>query len=329
MLSLHVFCTLSPTLTVVQIRNLKIGTEISWNSTTSREFLIPKLVLLSRAKTRIVRMAYSEKVAPKSLQTSPLQWGTCHDATLGTPALCPRSPDVLLDSVTPEPYEFFKNYRVKIRWRSRILECITSSNETIPMYYNLNWKSASDSLFSLSSQCEESRDANKSVNDFPQVGQRIVAQVGLSEETTYESEWILGLEPSLFGGGTRYRIDLLVHDVFGTRVTRVTFALAVVGWSRPLVIAAIVGVVLVAVLLVALIGGSWALTRHWRTRRLVKTDTETPTNYGNSHEMYSLDSPYVLYGDEEAEKFIEIKQLNPSEPVAPANPQSGKPNIDA
>ena len=339
-ISLHVFCTLSPTLTVVQMRNLKIGAEISWNSTKNQEFLNHKFepisIFLSRAKPRISSsgsITILKETATNSLETSPLQWGTCHEATLGTPALCPRPPEVLLDSLTPEPYDFFKSYRVKIRWRSRNFECITSSNETIPMYYELNWKSAPDTHFSISSQCE---DANKSVNDFPQVGQRIVAQVGLSQEMKYESEWIPGLEPSLFGGGARYRIDLFVHDVFGSRVTRVTFALAVVGWSRLLVIAAIVGVVLVAVLLVALILVSGALTCHYRgARRLAKKDdkklshkenekTESQPNDGNCLEMGLLNNDY--YKKVEVEQignfcnFVD-EQLKPSESVAQTNRQ--------
>ena len=255
-LTLHVSCNnLSQTLTVARLRTIKVAISTAWNSTARQELEDHSALVTSRVNARIYqrsrRAAAFEQLEPTPLQTSPLQWGTCSEVTLGTPNLCPRSPKVLIDSIVPESYNFFESYRVHIRWASNVVGCVASTNETNPKHFELYWQRTSDSNdVSAQTKCEDLRNANAIVNGTQQAGERVVARVELTGEASYEAE-LRGLDASLVSGGARYRVHLLANDAYGARVTRVTFVFAVVGWSGTLV--CVVGVVAVALLVALLI----------------------------------------------------------------------------
>lgn len=274
--SVRIFCNLTANITMEKQLNFdRIGFVVSWNSTTTKRFQFLNFQPISAHQRSLASMASVNK-APDFLfykwpEKGPLNWFTFTRPVLKTP--CPQKPvSLIIDNI--EPYNFFEGYRAKVKWTSttifhHFVNDKGASLESKPVFFELFWmRTEEPNSKHIKSICENSIYIGETLRVFKQ-GERVWAHQNygtyLSEKFEYEQS-ITGLEPSLTGGGNRYRIYLHVYDIHASRVTRLTLVFPVVGWPRGLVIASVVLVVLLLGVIVGLCG----IARYYLLRRLVK-----------------------------------------------------------
>ena len=73
-----------------------------------------------------------EQFSYKLQEAGPIQWDLC--PTTETIDACPQSPN-FFNIVSIEPYNYFEAYRANVRWTSTVLDCSSSSNESISAFF--------------------------------------------------------------------------------------------------------------------------------------------------------------------------------------------------